>query len=223
VLVKRVLVVDEQALFRRGLIKALEGDVRFRVVGEASCAHQALQAVAEVRPHIVVVSDSLPGISGGTLIEHLVAQGRIEAGVLLIEQLSESMLLRARMAGASAVVERAVLPADVALALAHALASRDNRSRRSLVHAAHTQDAPRPHIFSARELEILDCVAHGLSNREIASELYVSEQTVKNHLTSVFKKLNVDDRVQALLYAVRMGWVSFGRKGSTERPRSRSA
>jgi DNA-binding NarL/FixJ family response regulator len=71
-----------------------------------------------------------------------------------------------------------------------------------------------PTMLSFREMEVLDCVAHGLSNKEIASELFVSEQTVKNHMTSVFKKMEVEDRVQALLFAVRHGWVTFAQPRS---------
>jgi DNA-binding NarL/FixJ family response regulator len=64
--------------------------------------------------------------------------------------------------------------------------------------------------LSVREIEVLDCVAQGLSNKEIADELFITEQTVKNHMTSVLRKLDVNDRVQAVLCAVRNGWISIG-------------
>jgi DNA-binding NarL/FixJ family response regulator len=76
--------------------------------------------------------------------------------------------------------------------------------------------------LSAREIEVLDCVAQGLSNKEIADELYVTEQTVKNHMTSVLRKLDVNDRVQAVLYAVKNGWIEIGPQAyaSVEVPRT---
>jgi DNA-binding NarL/FixJ family response regulator len=64
--------------------------------------------------------------------------------------------------------------------------------------------------LSAREIEVLDCVAQGLSNKDIANELFVTEQTVKNHMTSVLRKLDVNDRVQAVLFAVKNGWIEIG-------------
>ena len=76
--------------------------------------------------------------------------------------------------------------------------------------------APQPMPLSIREVEVLDCVAQGLSNKEIADALYITEQTVKNHMTSVLRKLEVTDRVQAVLYAVRNGWVEIGSSIPTE-------
>ena len=84
-------------------------------------------------------------------------------------------------------------------------------------------DAPVKELearLSVREVEVLDCMAQGLSNKEIADALFISEQTVKNHITSVFKKLDVDDRVQAVLNAIRAGWVELG---PSTNPQSRSS
>ena len=235
-LVKRVLIVDEQPLFRLGMREALAASINLRIVGEVGNVHQALRATSHYRPHLVVVSDSLPGISGITLVETLAGRDPQCLAVLVVESLTDEGLISARNVGAVAVIERSILAADIPLALTRALhAGRAGGPEAQLRASAAGANSPRPvrtmasrpqiydaapALLSLKELEVLDCVVHGLSNKEIASELYVTEQTVKNHMTSVFRKMEVEDRVQALLFAVRHGWVTFGQlraTGSTDR------
>jgi DNA-binding NarL/FixJ family response regulator len=201
-LTRRILIVDEQPLFRLGLRHALDGKPRLRVAGEAGNVHQALRAAGDQRPHVVVVSASLPGITGLTLVETLTRRTPEIVAIVLVETIETEIVTAARRAGAAAVIMRSIAPAELPLAIDRAAASRT-------VPRA-TEGAAAAEGLSFRELEVLDCVAHGLSNKEIARELFVTEQTVKNHMTSVFRKLDVEDRVQALLFAVRRGWVTFG-------------
>lgn len=98
------------------------------------------------------------------------------------------------------------------------------QGEQSSIAAATATAAARPSIddqpfpLSVREIEVLDCVAQGLSNKEIASELFITEQTVKNHMTSVLRKLDVNDRVQAVLYAARNGWIEIGPRNTALMP-----
>lgn len=228
-LTRRVLIVDEQPLFRVGMREALTGWHYFRVVGEVGNVHQALRAARHFRPHLAVISDTLPGISGLTLAETLAGQDRGCAVVLTVDQLSDEKLDAARMAGATVVIQRSIPPGEMLAALSRAIPAGGSLNRILVSDAPRTNASPRavavsrsgwstpPTMLSSREMEVLDCVAQGLSNKEIASELYVTEQTVKNHMTSVFRKMAVEDRVQALLFAVRHGWVTFGH------PRSRAS
>lgn len=212
-LVKRILVVDEQPGFRRGVRAQLEQHPHFRVVGEAGTAHLALRAAAEMNPHLVIVSDTLPGITGRTLIEAPLFQRKGCMAILLVPEIDDENLRAARRAGAIAVIQRSIDPAELIIAVGRALSTGSEGHRRP---AATGLIAPSATMLSSRELEVLDCVVHGFSNKEIAHELYLTEQTVKNHMTSVFRKMKVDDRVQALLYAVRHGWVSFGPRRDSE-------
>ena len=221
-LTRRVLIVDEQPLFRVGMREALAGANYFRVVGEAGNVHQALRAARHFLPHLAVISDTLPGISGLTLAETLAGRDWDCTVVLVVSRLSDEKLRTARMAGAAVVIQRSIHPGEMHVALSSALSARRGFGHLPDLKASkpggilRTLKTPRlegataPSMLSARELEVLDCVAHGLSNKEIAFELYVTEQTVKNHMTSVFRKMEVEDRVQALLFAVRHGWVTFG-------------
>lgn len=218
-LIKRVLIVEEQPLYRLGLREALQHAQHLRIVGEAGNVHQALRAASHYRPHVVMVSESLPGISGLTMVEMLASQGGECISIVMMETLSGAGLAAARRAGAAAVIRRSIKPSDIPVAINRAMASGSHHlsiaakpaesADSEQVPPLTTSEVP-PARLSFKELEILDCVAHGLSNKEIANELFVTEQTVKNHMTSVFRKLEVEDRVQALLFAVRHGWVTFG-------------
>jgi len=211
---------------------ALAGANYFRVVGEAGNVHQALRAARHFLPHLAVISDTLPGISGMTLAEALAGQDRDCAVVVVVDLLSDEKLRSARMAGAAAVVQRSIHPGEMQVALSRAISARRGFGHLPDLKASQpggilrTLEMPRsdgattPMMLSSRELEVLDCVAHGLSNKEIATELYVTEQTVKNHMTSVFRKMDVEDRVQALLFAVRHGWVTFGHPRSVASERT---
>lgn len=203
-LTKRLLIVDEQPLFRQGLREILRQTPHLRPAGEAAAAHQALQLATHLKPHLAIVSDTLPGITGLTLIASLASLRRRCPAVAIVSEITQDSLRVARQAGAVGIISRSIEPADLPAALDRAIAVCDGR------RMPEPHPSSGPFILSARELEILDCVAHGFSNREIADALFVTEQTVKNHMTSVFRKLEVEDRVQALLAAVRRGWVTFG-------------
>jgi DNA-binding NarL/FixJ family response regulator len=211
-LVRRLLIVDEQPLFRQGICAVMEDFPQFRVVGDVDAAHQALQLTMEARPHVALVSHTLPGLTGMTLISSLAAMRLPCAAVAMVSEITPGAAQLAREAGAAGIVSRAVDPAELATVL-----------HRCLAKSSTVSQAANLLPLSTRELEILDCVAQGYSNREIAEALFVTEKTVKNHMTSVFRKLDVEDRVQALLTAVRRGWVTFGNQATYDSGTRRTA
>ena len=226
---RRVLLVDDHPLFREGMRRALEANGRYTVVAEAACAHEAIDAADVHRPEVVLLDVQLPGISG-LKAARILRRKEPRARLLLVSLVADdARLLEAYHAGVAAVLPRDLSPAALVetvdrvmggdqplLALlgkrpglAHRVRA-DVRLLPGRASEAHTFDALP---LSTRELAVLDCAAQGLSNKQIANALYVTEQTVKNHLTSVLRKLGVDDRVGAILHAVRHGWVEIGPPG----------
>lgn len=211
-LARRLLIVDEQPLFREGIRDSLRNSPVFRIVGDVDTAHQALQVASEQRPHVALVSLGLSGLTGMTLMRSLAALRSPCASVAIVSEIGPDVAKQVRDAGATGIVSRAVEPVELAVML-----------QRSVATPGRTPAPSGVLPLSTRELEILDCVAQGYSNREIAEALFVTEQTVKNHMTSVFRKLDVEDRVQALLTAVRRGWVTFGKSAAYDSASRRSA
>lgn len=232
---RRVVLVDDHPLFRAGMRRALEATGRYAVVGEAGCAHEAIDVADVHRPEIVLLDVQLPGISG--LKTARILRRRLPRARLLLVSLfgDDARLLEAVQAGAAAV-----LPRDLSMAalvetvdrvvagdqpLLAMIARRPGLARRvradvRLLPGRRPAVAPSLPLealpLSTRELAVLDCAAQGLSNKQIAAALYVTEQTVKNHFTSVLRKLGVDDRVGAILHAVRHGWVEMGPPGGAD-------
>ena len=227
-LTRRVLLVEDHPVFRRGLRRLLEESGGFQVVGEARNGHEAIHLAEVHRPDLVLLDVRLPGITGLKVGHILRRQHERVKLVFLSMHLDDDRLFEAIRAGGAAFLTKDLDPPVLVRALRRVatgenlinqlvlarpqLASRVLSEFRAL---AEDPDTARPANggmlpLSTRELEVLDCVAQGLSNKEIAQELYVTEQTIKNHMTSVLRKLHVNDRVQAVLYAVKHGWIELG-------------
>ncbi len=219
-LARRVLLVDDHPVFRTGLRRVLEATGRYEIVGEAGNAHEAIRAAEETRPGLILLDVQLPGITGLRITRILRRKQTRARIVVLSVHMDDDRIIEAVRAGAVAFLQKDV-GAEVFLAsltrvcagenllrsemLARPELARRLRAELRLPNDVSAADGPMP--LSTRELAVLDCVAQGLSNREIADELFVSEQTVKNHMTSVLRKLNATDRVGAILHAVRQGWM----------------
>ena len=229
-LTRRVLLVDDHPVFRRGLRRLLEDSGGFCVVGEAHSGHQAIHLAGVHRPDLVLLDVQLPGITGLKVAHILRRQQERVKLVFLSIHVDDERLFDAIRAGAVAFLTKDLDPPALVQALRRVVAgenlmnplilARPQLAARVLSEfraLADDPDAPGAATgslvpLSTREMEVLDCVAQGLSNKEIARELYVTEQTVKNHMTSVLRKLSVNDRVQAVLYAVKNGWIELGPK-----------
>jgi DNA-binding NarL/FixJ family response regulator len=209
----RVVIADDHALFRRGLHIVLADEDDIEVVGEASDGQQAVELSAQLAPDVVLMDVRMPGTGG---IEAAKALREASPGakiVMLTISDEEEDLYEAIKAGASGYLLKEIPIDEVADAI---------RS----VHAGHSHISPsmatklltefaamarkeeeRPQMpaprLTEREMEVLTHVAQGLNNREIAKELFISENTVKNHVRNILEKLHLHSRMEAVVYAVR--------------------
>jgi DNA-binding NarL/FixJ family response regulator len=212
----RVFIVEDQALMRQGLRAVLELSGRVEVVGEAEDGLRALELIPAARPEVALVDVRMPRMDGVELVRRLAHAHPDVAAVILTTFDEDEYVLEGLRAGA-----RGYLLKDTP---AHELASGLERAQRGetvlpgpiagkVVSELRRLSAPagRPpggeEPLSERELEVLKLVASGASNREIAQRLFITEGTVKNHVSSILGKLNLRDRTQAALYAAQRGWV----------------
>lgn len=228
------MVVDDHPFYRAGLCRLLEQDERLRVVAQAGCGHDALHLADVHKPELVLMDVQLPGVTGLHVGAALRRQRPETAFILLSMHVDDVRLLAAMRAGAAAYLTKDAAPAVIVDAV-HAVLGGENllqqvvlgnpilarqvvdefrgrAERRATGKADEGEEASGVDAseLSPRELEVLDCLVMGRSNKEIGTCLFITEQTVKNHMTSVLRKLAVDDRVAALRYAVTRGWVELG-------------
>ncbi|WP_372440909.1 response regulator [Actinacidiphila acididurans] len=205
----RVLLVDDHQVVRRGLRTFLEVQGDIEVVGEAGDGDEGVARAEELRPDVILMDVKMPGTDGIEALRMLRAAGN-PARVLIVTSFTEQRtVVPALRAGAAGYVYKDVDP----VALADAIRS---------VHAGHvllqpevaeallTEDNPAPahgrgSTLTDREREVLALIADGRSNREIARALVLSEKTVKTHVSNILMKLDLSDRTQAALWAVRTG------------------
>ena len=212
-----VLIVDDQALVRAGFRMILEIEPDLHVVGEASDGEQAVAQVAALQPDVVLMDVRMPGLDGIAATQRITADASCQARVVMLTTFDmDEYVYEALQAGASGFLLKDVKPELLVTGiravhsgeslLAPTLTRRMIESflaRPRLVDAAHTAS-----MLTIREQEVLRLLARGLTNAEIARDLYVSETTVKTHVSRVLMKLGLRDRVQAVIYAYETGLVS---------------
>jgi len=208
-----VLIVDDHALFRRGLHLVLEQEEDIDVAGEAGDGHEAVEAAQDLMPDVVLMDVRMPrrsGIEATERIKDLLPHVRI---LMLTISEDEGDLFDAIKAGASGYLLKEISIEEVADAV-RAVASGQSRLSPSMAakllseFAAMSKRADEPDKLPAprltdREMQVLRLVARGLANREIAKELFISENTVKNHIRNILEKLHLHSRMEAVVYAVR--------------------
>ncbi len=209
----RVLVVDDHALFRRGLQMVLEQEPDIEVVGEASDGAEAVEKAADTLPDIVLMDVRMPkrgGIDACTAIHETVPSAKI---IMLTISDEEADLYDAIKAGAMGYLLKEISIEEVASAIravrggqsliSPSMASKLLTEFASMIKKADDrQQVPTPRLTD-REMEVLKLVAKGLNNRDIAKELFISENTVKNHIRNILEKLQLHSRMEAVVYAVR--------------------
>ena len=207
----RVLIADDHALFRYGVRAMLLSEDGFEVAGEAATGEEAVDLVAEVSPDVVLMDIQMPGINGIEATRRIVDKDP-KVGVVVVTMFEENDSVFAAMrAGARGYVLKGA-DADEVIRVVRAVAEGEAHfgpdiARRLMGFFS----APRPDKHEAfpeltdREREVLDLVARGLGNGEIARRLYLSEKTIRNHVSHVFLKLQVADRPQAIVRAREAG------------------
>ena len=199
----KVLLADDHPLIIAGIRRALEADGDIEVVGEANSGAQVLPLVAHTSPDLVLLDLRLPEIDGLTLLDRIRER---DAGVkvaILSVVADPAEITRALEHGACAYIVKSIDSIDLAAAIRQAV------SGTFYCFGALARDTTAPETngagLSKREVEILQGVARGLSNRAIARELWLSDQTVKFHLHNIYRKLGVSNRTEAARYAFESG------------------
>jgi NarL family two-component system response regulator LiaR len=212
----RVLIVDDHAVVREGLRTFLELQDGLEVVGEAADGEQALARTEELNPDVVLMDLVMPRLDGVGAMRALRARNASARVIVLTSFLDDERLMPAIQEGAAGYLLKDVEPAELARAIRAAHAGEailDPTVAARLVSAISrgtgpAGHGPRPdHKLTRREAEVLALIAGGRSNKRIAFELGISEKTVKTHVGHLFAKLDVTDRTQAALLAVREGLV----------------
>jgi DNA-binding NarL/FixJ family response regulator len=214
-LIPRVLLVDDHDLFRTGLRNLLD-DQDVEVVGECGNGTDALQAVRELAPDVVVMDLNMPGISGVEATRQISMVAPLTRVLVLTISDQDGDVMDAILAGAcgyllkdasitdlmqgirsAAVGESLISPTIAAKVLQRVRATGGSRRDAELIQSE----------LSARELQVLKLIANGKDNALIAAELHISPKTVKNHISNILMKLQIETRIQAAVYAVRSGLV----------------
>lgn len=227
----RIVVVDDHPLFRQGVIDAFSLENEFLIVGESDNGTEALDLIRKTRPDVAILDVNLPDKNGQQITRQL-AHEKINTRVILLTAYDDTeQVIHAMRAGARAYCSKDIHPEKLYDVVRTVMQGKyfvgqqpmDEIERKSWLKD-QTEKAARPysdpgepfHPLSNREMEVLECVTQGMSNKEIASNLGISHQTVKNHVTAILRKLGVEDRTQAAVYALRRGWVRLYDQSDSE-------
>jgi DNA-binding NarL/FixJ family response regulator len=211
----RVLIVDDHDLFRTGLRNLLE-EQGVQVVGEAGSGNDAVRFVRELAPDVVVMDLNMPGMGGVDATRHISSIAPLTRVVMLTISEEDSDVMDAILAGACGYLLKDASIQDLIAGIESAARGESLISPAiaakvlQRVRATSTQPAIAQTIrseLSDREIEVLKLIANGKDNAVIAAELHISPKTVKNHISNILMKLQIDNRIQAAVYAVRSGIV----------------
>jgi len=219
-----LLIVDDHPLFRQGVADALALEEGFRVIGQAADGKHALELIRDLEPDVAVLDVNLPEMNGQQ-ITHQVTQDKLHTRILLLTGYDDiEQAIHAAHAGAAAYCTKDIQPQGLVGVIREVANGKyvisgkvfDRRGledwlERQMEGARRSYSEPGSpfHPLSDREMEVLSCVVRGMSNKEIAGLLGISHQTVKNHVTSILRKFGVEDRTQAVVYALKRGWVKL--------------
>lgn len=212
----RLLLVDDHRMLREGLSRNL-ADAGFEIVGEADDGEEAIRLFDELRPDVTLMDVTMPVLDGVAATSRIIGRHPGAAIVMLTMHADEKVITDALAAGAIGYLVKDCSTDEIAETL-HAAANGDTALTREIA-VAMLEDIRSPggaggrrsdRIVSNREVEVLQLIADGCSTPEIAESLFISQKTVKNHLASIYQKLDARDRTQAVLSAVRRGIVRLG-------------
>ena len=199
-----VVLADDHHLVRRGFRRLLEDDPRIEVIGEAATGDEAIRLAAELRPQVVVMDAAMPG-TNGMAATRAIRAATPEIAVLMLSMHSEETVVQQAMdAGASGYILKNVVDLDLAAAIAR-VAAGEKVIDQSLVRPALTGER---HRLTARELEVLQLICDGLSNKDIATRLALSANTVAVHRANIMATLGVHKTAELVVYALQHGLVN---------------
>lgn len=218
----RILLADASRIATMGITQVLEKESDMEIVGIATDGEAAVAKASELEPDVLIIEAELPKLSGIEAAQRIRREFPHVAVVVLTADDQEQTLFDAIRAGAAAYLHKDCDPAELIDSIRKvrsgqfvinekifsrpAVASRVLAEFRELsVYGPGSARVFAP--LSPREVQILDSIAQGRTNKEVAYALAISEQTVKNHMSSILRKLSVNDRTQAVVYAIRQGWI----------------
>lgn len=207
----RVLLADDHALFRRGLASLLAGRDDIEVVGEASDGEEAIARARELMPDVILMDVRMPGLGGLEATRRIKEEMPYVRIVILTVSEDEEDLFAALKGGAQGYLLKNIDPEDLIVCLGQVQRGEAPLAPPMASKILREFSAPQPRpgpVLTPRERQVLEHVARGDANKEIARALQISENTVKNHLRNILEKLHLQNRVQAVMYALREGLIS---------------
>ena len=217
----RVFLVDDQVLMRRGLRKLLEVEEGIDVVGEAADGAEALRLIPQTKPEVALVDARMPKMDGIELIRRLSEEHPRVAVIVLTTFDDDEYVFGGLKAGAKGYLLKDTPPEELVSAIEKAsrdetvlggqIAARVISELRRMTDPLERTPRPEDDVLSGREVEVAKLVGAGATNREISLRLYITEGTVKNHISKILRKLALRDRTQLALYAVERGWTKRAR------------
>jgi len=209
----RLMLADDHRMLREGLRRSMT-DQGFEVVGEARDGDEAIRLAEELQPEVILMDVTMPEVDGVEATRQIkVAFPNIKV-VMLTMHADQEVLASAMRVGASGYLVKDCSTEEIANAIRDVASGKTALSPQlaaSMLEEVRRLDQPaaseEDRVITKREEEVLQLIANGLSTTEVAEQLYISQKTVKNHLASIYQKLDARDRTQAVLQAVRMGIV----------------
>lgn len=203
----RILICDDHPLVRQGLRNLLELQDDMEVIAEASNGREALQLIRNHRPDVVLLDLMMPELDGLGALNTLQEEQITSRVLMLTSFLDSEKAIACIEAGAMGYLTKDIQPSDLVDAI-RAVHRGEPRlhpevTKRLMIRATHPTPPSGRESLTARELDVVKCLAQGLNNREIAERLVISETTVKTHISSILSKLHLADRTQVALWAVR--------------------
>jgi two-component system, NarL family, response regulator DegU len=209
------MLVDDHSVLRQGMRRTFEEE-GYDVVAEANDGNEAIRLAAQFTPDVIVMDVSMPGMDGVEATRRIVAANPNQRIVMLTMHIDHTVMDNALKAGAIGYITKDCTSDEIIDIVKQAADPNTFLSpliAQSMLNEAKKLDAnskrEEDRIITKREEEVLQLIADGCSTPEVAAKLYISQKTVKNHLASIYEKLNARDRTQAVLIAVRMGIVSL--------------
>lgn len=212
--VVKVLIADDQTLFRVGLARLLEEDPRVQIVGQAGDGAEAVKLVGTLKPDVVLMDLKMPNLDGIEATRQIAASHPGVKVLLLTTFEADNHVIQALKAGASGYILKDSRPDSIVSSLLAVMAGERvmaSAVANRVLEMLTGTTTPKEFYdgLTGREIEILKLLAGGMANKQIAYKLKISEKTVRNHVSNMYEKLNIYDRSQAVLYAVRKGLVEI--------------
>jgi DNA-binding NarL/FixJ family response regulator len=226
-----IVLVDDHQLFREGVKRILEMEKDFRVVGEGADGEEAYRLAEYHKPDVLLMDINMPNVNGVSAAEHVISVSPKTRVIILSIHDDEGYVYRTLRSGASGYLLKEMGTSDLVEAVRvvacggayihpkvtgklieefRRLSEQEGAANRSLAaDDAQTVDPRLIESLTRREREVLQLMAEGKSNRAIGEFLFISEKTVKNHVSSILQKLNVQDRTQAVVISIKNGWVKL--------------